>query len=505
MNKCHIIFNNKKIFEDKNRVSLIFKPEIIDNQLLYNNKRKLKIKINKNEINNGYLFIGRQSKKLLLNPKDGFNKYIENNNYISTYNKLNDYRPLTSYKEAIERGFHIVDADIQFTKDKIPIISHNSILEKISNGNGLITSKTLQELKQLVFFNDKYKKEKILTFEELLKLCKENNVIIDLDLYHLDFNNYFNKTDDYVKIIIDIVKKYDMFNSIFFNNGNNITKIIKLKKYKNDIPISISDMNLKKNIEAIKDQFNESKRIIYTMGNLLYGKTINKGTVKYGLSLGKKIKAAKVNNIKVAEKLYDWGVNFITTQNLHPFQLKNEKEEPFKIQCYLSECEINKDITLNDNEIYNIYYSENIYNLSTSINEKPIGQFKYINTDINKKLYYSVKYLNFKDGIIKLILSNKVKKGIIIKGVVGPDYDNVAICYQYNFRCIGNNSNYINCIILKNEKNKIKYTGKYKIYHLENYSLNDNKIKERDNLNNFFIYFFIILILFIIKIYIKKY
>ena len=507
-NNCHLIINEKKIFEDNNRISLIFKPYIEKNQILYNNKKKIKIKKLENMVNNGYLFIGRKSKKLLKKPKDGFNKYIELNNYISSYNQLNDYRPLASFQEAINKGFHMVDADILFTKDKIPIICHSSELEKFSNGRGLITSKTLKELEQLVFFNDKYKSEKILTFEELLQLCKDNNIIIDLDLYHVDFNYFFKKTDDYAKIIIDTVKKYDMFNSIIFNNGNNIQKIIKLKKFKNDISISISNMNERRNIEEIKDKYKDSKRIIYNMGNLLYGKTINKENVKYGLSLGKKIKAAKVNDPKFAEKLFLWGVNYITTQQLEPFQLKNEKEEPIRIECNFNaekytECEIDENILLKDNEIYNIYYSNNIYNLYWSINEMPIGIFKYINTNINRKLYYSVSYLNFEKGIIKLILSNKVEKGIILKGIIGPDYDNVAKCYQYNFNCIGNNSIYIHCNIKKNEKNKIKYKGNYTVYYLENYSLNDDKIKKRKKKLLYISDLSILLIILIKKVYHK--
>ena len=508
MNNCNLIINKKKTFEDNNRISFIFKPYIQKNQILYNNKKTIKIKKNNNMVNNGYLFICRKSKKLLKNPKDGFNKYIEFNNYISSYNNLNDYRPLSSYKEAIIRGFHMVDADILFTKDKIPIICHSLELEKFSNGSGIITSKTLNELEQLVFFNDKYKNEKILTFEELLKLCKDNNIIIDLDLYHVDFDYYFNKTDDYAKIIIDTVKKYDMFNSIIFNNGNNLQKLTKLKKFKKDISISISNMNERRNIEVIKDKYNDSKRIIYNMGNLLYGKTIKKETVKYGLSLGKKIKAAKVNDPNFAETLFLWGVNYITTQQLEPFQLKNEKEEPIRIECNsnsgkYSECEIDENILLNDNEIYNIYYSDNIYNLFGSINEMPIGIFKYINTNINEKLYYSVRYLNFQKGIIKLILSSKVEKGIILKGIIGPDYDNVAKCYLYNFYCEGNNSIYIYCNILKNEKNKIKFKGNYKVYYLENYSLNDEKIKKRINQLLYISDLSILLITFIIKIYNK--
>ena len=97
------------------------------------------------------------------------------------------YRPqstLVAYEEAIRRGYHIVDADLFFTKDKIPVINHGDDIEHYSNGNGTISTKTLEELEELDFgekFDKKYKGEKILTFEKLLELCKENDVIIDLD------------------------------------------------------------------------------------------------------------------------------------------------------------------------------------------------------------------------------------------------------------------------------------------------------------------------------------
>jgi hypothetical protein len=81
----------------------------------------------------------------------------------------------------------------------------------------------------------------------------------------------------------------------------------------------------KKSIEEIKDKFKESKRIIYNMGGLSAGNKINEDAVKYGLSLGKKIKAAKVDNIDFANKIVSYGVNFITTNYLHPFMIKNDK------------------------------------------------------------------------------------------------------------------------------------------------------------------------------------
>ena len=437
-------------------------------------------------VKGGYLYLTRKHKKVLQKPKDGFNKYIELNNFIS-HCGLMGYRPQSTYaafEEGIRRGYHIVDADLQFTKDKIPVICHGKDLKKVSNGKGELPFKTFKELEKLDFgsiFNKKYKGEKILTLEKLLKLCKDNNVIIDLDLLHCrDKNKYFND-NEYIKIIIDLIEKYDMLNSIFFNDRR-LDVISKFNEYKKGLSFSINNMNEKKNIEEIKDKFKESKRIIYNMGGLTEGKKISEDVVKYGLSLGKKIKAAKVDNIDFANKIVSYGVNFITTNYLHPFMIKNDKEDAIIIRCLpsdnnedISRCEIKDNIKLIDNQTYNIYYSDNIYNISEDINNNPIGEFKYINTNKFEKLYYNVIMIDFTNGIIKIKTSNKVKKGEKIMGVIGPNYDNVAECYKYDFTCIGNNSQILECSILKDNDDKVQYNGKYSILSLEGYSLNSSE------------------------------
>ena len=487
-----IFFDERDTLEDDKRISLVFKPEIIDNQKLYKDKRKLFVKIDHEIIGGGYLYIVRKSKKILHKPKDGFNKYIELNNFIS-HAGLYGYRPqstLIAFKEAIRRGFHIVDADIVFSKDKVPVICHGTSLEANSNGKGKINSKTLEELKELDFgsiFNKKYKGEKILTFEELLELCKNNNVIIDLDLAHLSLKEYFINTDEYVKIIINLIKKYDMQDSIIFNE-NRPEAICKLKEIKKDVSISLSGMNEKANIEKMKDEYKDSKRLIYNMGGLLERKKINEDAVEYALSLGKKVKASKVDDLKFAEKLQSWGVNYITTNYLHPFLMKNDKEDPIIVRCipspddeHESECEIDDEIKLIDNEIYNIYYSDNIYNISEDINDEPIGEFEYIDTNILDELYYSIINFNYDKGIIHLNTSKKLKKGKEIKGIIGPDYDNVAECYQYNFVCRGNNSYSVKCQIIKDD-DKVEFNGNYTIYSLEGYSLNAEQIDKKLNM-----------------------
>jgi hypothetical protein len=88
----------------------------------------------------------------------------------------------------------------------------------------------------------------------------------------------------------------------------------------------------------------------------------------------------------------------LKTDELHPFLMENEMEVPFPVRCIQvdidhSECEIDDDVMLKDNEWYNIYYSENIYNISMDINEESLGEFQYINTNILDELYYVIDNL----------------------------------------------------------------------------------------------------------------
>ena len=521
-----ITLDENDIFEDDKKISLIFKPEISVNDKLYKDNRKILVETGGKMVEGGILYITKKSREILEKPKDGFNKFIELNNFIS-HAGLYSYRPqstLIAFKEAIRRGFHIVDADIQFTKDKIPVIFHGEDIGTASDGNGRIDSKTLEELEKLDFgskFDKKYAGEKIMTFECLLDLCRNNSVIIDLDLAHLDFKKYFEDTDEYMKIILNLVEKYHMIDSIFFNDGVNPETVLKLKKIRNDISVSIANMNKKENMEMVKDKYAGSKRIIFNFGGLSSGKTIDKETVKYGISLGKKIKAAKVDDLEFANKIQQWGVNYITTNKLHPFLITNTKEVPIIVRCSpvdhdTTECDIDDDILLKDNEFYNIYYTEDIYNLYENINKVPIGEFQYIDTNLLNELYYVIKKFDFSNGILKLSLSHELSKEERISGIIGPEYEDVAECYQYNFYCNGNNSHYVDCQIEKDDEDKVQFDGKYCIYSLEDYSLNEFELKEKleeeyndggyleyiveKKISYFFVFIIIIIILIVLAI-----
>ena len=446
-----ITLDESDVLEDYNKINLIFKPEMYENQIMWKDQRKILGLNNRKIIGGGYLYLVPKSKKLLHKSNDGFNKYIDLNNFIS-HAGLYGQAPessLKGYKEAIRRGFHIVDADVQFTKDKVPVIMHQDKLEKVSNGVGTISSFTFKNLTRFDFgykFDKKFAGEKILKFEDLLILCKKNNVIIDLNLAHLEFKKYFEETNEYIRILLNMIKKYNMFDSIFFNDGPNPNTILKLKEFRNDISVCVSNMNKKENIEKIKQKYKGSKRVILNMGALSRGNEIDKDTVKYALSLGYKVKAGVIDDYEFAKEVQSWGVNYITTNKLHPFLIENEYEDTILLKCtqfdILADCRLDPEVQLIDNEIYNIYYSENIYNINKNITDKPIGEFKYLDTKLYDDLYYTVMNFNFQNGYILLNSSIRIKKGKQLRGKVGPtNYRNKAAdCYQYDFICQGTNT-----------------------------------------------------------------
>ena len=474
-----LTLDEKEVLEDYKKVTLIFKPEMYEDQIMWKDHRKILGLNNRKIVGGGYLYLVPKSKKLLHKTKDGFNKNIELNNFIA-HRGIGGERPessLSSFKEAIRRGFKIVNADLQFTKDKVPVIMHTTELGKVSDGEGKISEIDFEDLKKLDFgkkFDVKFTGEKILTFGELLKLCKENDVILELDLSLLNYKKYFENTDEYIKIIINTIEKYNMLNSIFFTDDTNPNTLHRIKEIKNDIAVSISNINDDK-LKKIKEKYADYKRIIYNFSGLSKGGKIDDELLKKALSTGNKVKVATVDDLELAKKLQKSGVNFITTNKLHPFYMKNEYEPPILIKCtqfdILADCRLGPEVKLIDNEIYNIYYSSNIYNLYEDIHDEPIGEFKYLDTIKLDDLYYNVLGFDFENSYIKLNSSVKVEKGKVLKGKVGPPYEKVADCYLYDFICIGNNKFHVYCGILKNDTSKVPYDGNYTIHTVVNYSI----------------------------------
>ena len=374
-NKEKLIFDYEDIMEDDKRISLIFKPDLYINQTVYLDNKKIMAQINRKCVAGGYLYVINKRKKVQNLPDDGFNKFIELNNFIyePDYDNVN---LIDIYKLAIRKGYHIIETEIVLTKGNIIVIY---------NGNNSINYE-----------------QNLFKFSELLKLCKENEIILDIKFNYLNIEK--NKIKSFLKKIIEEIEQHGMINSIIFNDITKLDIISQLKNIRKNIPISISTITKKDDIEKIKSYLDEFNRVILTIEPRIDDYTFN-----YIKSLKYKIKLSHINSRESSDKLLSYRVNFLGTNILEPFMIKNDRDFPMNVECVpiflddLSECKMNDGHILRDNEFYNIHYSSNIYKKSKDIYEIAIGEFRYEDTKINDMKYYVVKNLNFEKGIINLL------------------------------------------------------------------------------------------------------
>lgn len=133
------------------------------------------------------------------------------------------FQSLQAYRDAIKHGFSILLADLMFTRDNVPVCSHdyylNQYYSNVYNSDGNLVDKSLQiyirektyeELLAYDWGAGKYKGTKLLKFEDFVKFCKINGVSeMYVEIKELT-------SDIQASIVCDIVKKYNMKEKVSF-------------------------------------------------------------------------------------------------------------------------------------------------------------------------------------------------------------------------------------------------------------------------------------------------
>lgn len=86
---------------------------------------------------------------------------------------------------AADMGVEWVELDVKLTKDDVPIIFHDDILDRTTNGSGLVAETTYEDLKQFEagsWFGESFTGIKIPTLEEALDVLIERNLGFNLEI-----------------------------------------------------------------------------------------------------------------------------------------------------------------------------------------------------------------------------------------------------------------------------------------------------------------------------------
>lgn len=84
---------------------------------------------------------------------------------------------ISAFEEAIRLGAHMVEFDVRMTKDKKLVIMHDRTVDRTTDGTGLVTELTLQEIQMLdagSWKSDEFAAEKVPTFKEALAVMPKN-------------------------------------------------------------------------------------------------------------------------------------------------------------------------------------------------------------------------------------------------------------------------------------------------------------------------------------------
>ena len=90
-------------------------------------------------------------------------------------NRLAPENTLAAFSKAIELGLDYIEVDVRTSSDGVLVVSHDSRLERTTNGSGPVKSRTLAELKTLsagAWFGKPYADQRVPTFEEVIELAR---------------------------------------------------------------------------------------------------------------------------------------------------------------------------------------------------------------------------------------------------------------------------------------------------------------------------------------------
>lgn len=152
------------------------------------------------------------------------------------FNTIAPENSMPAFGAAVALGAQEIEFDLWSTKDRVLVSSHDSTLERVSDGNGKIYEHTYEELLSLDFginHGEKFKGLRIPTFEDILKKFA-GRVIMNIHVKIWDMN--FD--DPMIEEIVALIRKYDCEKHIYFMTTND--EIIKrVKEYAPDLGVCV--------------------------------------------------------------------------------------------------------------------------------------------------------------------------------------------------------------------------------------------------------------------------
>jgi glycerophosphoryl diester phosphodiesterase len=130
---------------------------------------------------------------------------------------------MMAFRRAMELGAGGIELDVHLSKDGHLVVTHDEQVDRTSNGKGLVRDKTLNELKSLDFgswFSEKFKGEKIPELCEVLKLIKDWDGMLNIEIKNGPI--FYPGIE---KAVSDTLDKYNMIQRTIVSSFNHYSLV----------------------------------------------------------------------------------------------------------------------------------------------------------------------------------------------------------------------------------------------------------------------------------------
>ncbi len=149
---------------------------------------------------------------------------------------------MPAYGAAVAMGADEIELDVWPTKDGEIVSCHDRKLDRVSDGEGLITDYTLEELRRLDFgvkFGERFKGMKILKLEDILQKLS-GQVVMNIHVKPLSYTDAY--PEDIMKSIVALVRKYGCEKYVYFMLECDL-QIKQFKEYAPDIAVCVGHLS----------------------------------------------------------------------------------------------------------------------------------------------------------------------------------------------------------------------------------------------------------------------
>lgn len=92
---------------------------------------------------------------------------------------------LVAFRRAIDVGCRAIELDVQLTSDGHPVVMHDDVLDRTTNGTGPVSACSLEEVRRLdagAWFGREFAGERVPTLGEALDLAREAGAFVNVEI-----------------------------------------------------------------------------------------------------------------------------------------------------------------------------------------------------------------------------------------------------------------------------------------------------------------------------------